>query len=208
MRFAETDAAMNEKRIVRAARLFADGDRCGVRQAIAGAGHEMIEGVIGIEQHGLLALVKNAAAREIFAVKTHGDQSARHLLRGRGKRLLTLALAEIQLCRGGDDHLNDAVGQLPWDELIEPDTIEAWMLGAQRLKNVLPDSWIDNGSFLRAAGGGLARRRRVGRGHFLTSLNRDPMQRHVRQKSAGRKCFINICSVNKTCRRSKMFLRK
>jgi hypothetical protein len=101
-------------------------------------------------------------------MKTNRDQSARYLLRRRCEGLLALALAEIQLRRRGDEHLDDAVGQLPRHELVKPDAVEAGVLGANTLKDLLPDNWVNTGGVLRAAGRGLALRWRVGRGHFLS----------------------------------------
>jgi hypothetical protein len=126
-------------------------------------------------------------------VKTDRDEPARHLLRSGCERLLALALAEVQLCGRDDEHLDDAVGQLPRHELVEPDPIEAGVLGANSLQDLLPDGWVNTGGFLRAAGRSLALRWRVGRDHFLSTTvrSRGPKQRHVRQKSAGRKCSLS-----------------
>jgi len=166
VRLAQPDAAVNEQRIVRPARLLADGDGRCVRQPVARTGNKMIEDVIRAERQRLIALVEHAAARKVLTVKSDRDESAGHLLCRRGEGLLTLTLAEIQLSGRGDEHLNDAVGQLPRHQLVEPDTIEAGMLGANSLEYLLPGGWVNTGGVLRAAGRSLALRWRVGRDHF------------------------------------------
>jgi hypothetical protein len=67
---------VDEERVVGLARVFTYGDGRGVREAIAGAGDEVLEDVIGIERERLIASVENAAAREVLAVKAHRDEPA------------------------------------------------------------------------------------------------------------------------------------
>ncbi len=69
------------------------------------------------------------------------------LLGGDGKGLLALALAEIELGEVGDENLDDAVGELSRDELVEPDSIEAGMLVSDFLENPLPDRRVKRGLF-------------------------------------------------------------
>jgi hypothetical protein len=112
MRLAQADAAVDEQRVVRFARLLGDGDRGRVGQAVAGAGDEILEGVIGIERQRLIAFVEDAAAGQVFAVKGDGDEAAGDLLGGGGEGLLALVLAEVELRGRGDGDLDDAVGEL------------------------------------------------------------------------------------------------
>ncbi len=71
MRFAKTDAAMDEQRVVRLAGLLGDGHRRGVGKTIARAGYEMFENVIRIEREWLVSFIEHAAARQVVAVKAH-----------------------------------------------------------------------------------------------------------------------------------------
>src|SRR3954453_12718088 len=91
-------------------------------------------------------------------MKAHHDQPAGHLLRRGIERLGTLPLAEVQLRRSRYGDLDDAVGQLPRLHLVEPDTVEAWMLGADGCENPFPGRGIKRQCFGRAAQRGLARR--------------------------------------------------
>ena len=110
-------------------------------------------------------------------MKRDGDEPAGGFLSGDGEGFLALSLAEIKLRRGGDGDLDDAVGELAWGELIEPDAMEAGMLCPDALEDLLPEGGIENG-LLRATKRRLARRRRVGRGHgFLLA----------------KLCFLNVC---------------
>src|SRR5205085_11441927 len=104
------------------------GDTCRVRQAVARTGDEAVEHVVGIERQRLIALVEHAAARKVVTAKTHRDEPAGHLLRGSGKRLLALALAETHLRGRADGYLDNAVRQLARHHLIEPDTMKARVL--------------------------------------------------------------------------------
>ena len=63
VRLAQADAAVDEERVVRLAGLLGDGDAGGVRQAVAGAGDEVLEDVIGVERQRLVAFVEDPAAR-------------------------------------------------------------------------------------------------------------------------------------------------
>jgi len=156
---------MNEQRVVRLARLLGDCNARGVRQAIARAGDELLENIIGIQRQRLIAFVENSTALKVVAVKTDGDEPAGDRLRGLRKRLLTLALAEVQLRRRRHRDLDYAVGQLTGRQLIEPDTIQAGVLVAHRLEDLLPNRGSKWNRFMRrsATRGRLARRRRVGR---------------------------------------------
>src|SRR5439155_26006746 len=137
------DAAVDEDPVVALARLIADGDGGRVRQAIARAGDEVLEDVVGVERERLIALVEDTAAREVLAVKAHRDQSSGHRLRRGGERLLALPLAEVELRGRRHRDLDDAVGQLPRHHLIEPDAIEAWMVEPHVLEDALPGGGIE-----------------------------------------------------------------
>jgi len=53
--------------------------------------------------------------------------------------LLALPLAEIQLRGCGNRHLDHPVGQLPGRHLVEPDAMQARMIGPDGLEDLLPD---------------------------------------------------------------------
>ena len=54
VRLAQADAAVDEQRVVGLAGLLGDGDAGGVRQAVAGAGDEVFEDVVGVERQRLI----------------------------------------------------------------------------------------------------------------------------------------------------------
>src|SRR4051812_43497587 len=123
-----------------------------MRQTVARAGDEVVERVIGIEQEWLIAFVEDAAAGKVIAMKADSDQSAGQRLSCGRERLLTLALAEIQLSGRRDGNLDDAVGELPRAHLIEPGAIKSWMLQPHGLQDALPDRLIENRRFDGATG--------------------------------------------------------
>jgi hypothetical protein len=92
----------------------------------------------------LIAFIEDTASRQIVTMKAHRKQTPCHSLRCRGEWLLALALAEVELRRSRDRHLDDAVGQLAGHHLVEPDAVQAWMLLADDLQDLLPDGWIQN----------------------------------------------------------------
>ena len=61
VRLAEADAAVDEQRVVRLARRARRRRRGRVRQAVARAGHEVVEDVIRIQRQRLIAFVEHAA---------------------------------------------------------------------------------------------------------------------------------------------------
>ena len=71
------------------------------------------------------------------------DQPPGHLLGGGGERLLALALAEVELRRRADGDLDDAVGQLPRRQLVEPDAVEARVLASDDVEDFLPGGRIE-----------------------------------------------------------------
>ena len=113
-----------------------------MRQAITRPRHELFEHIIWIQRQRLIALIEHAALGDVLAVKAHRDQPSRRRLRSLRKGLLALALAEVELGRGRDGDLDDAVGQLPRRHLIEPDAVEARVMHANAGKNALPQAWI------------------------------------------------------------------
>ena len=164
MRLPQTDPAVDEQRVVRFAGRIADVDRGSVRQAIARAGDEIIEDVVGVQRQELVAFIEHAALGDVLAMKADRGQPTGHLLCGGGERMLALVLAEVQLCRGLHDHLHDAVGELPRDKLIEPHAMQARMLLADDLKNLFPGGLVEQWSLLRAA--------TIGRHHAGRALGR------------------------------------
>ena len=76
-------------------------------------------------------------------MEADGDQPAGDSLGGGGERLLALALAEVELRGRGDGHLDDAVGELPRNHFVEPDAVEAGMLGADVLEDLLPARGVE-----------------------------------------------------------------
>src|SRR5687767_1823177 len=97
-------------------------------------------------------------------MKAHRDQSPGDLLRGRRKRMLALVLAEVELRDGRHDHLHDAVGELPWRELIEPRTVQARMIATNQQENLFPGGLVEQWGLLRAAA--------IGRHHTGRALGR------------------------------------
>jgi len=139
-----------------------------VRQAIAGAGDEIVEDVIGIERQRLVGIVEDATGGKVVAMKGDGDEAAGEGLGGGRKGLLALVLAEIELGGAVDQDLNDAVGQLPWLQLVEPDPIEGGMLHAHMLEDSLPEGGVQGGHFRRTPRS-IAQRAPLSRSHNILS---------------------------------------
>jgi len=170
--FTQADAAVDEKRVVRLTELTGDGDARRVGEPVARADDEVLEGVVRAEDQGLILVVEHAArGGHVLAMEADGDEACEDDLRRLREGLLALALAEVELCRRGDAHLDDAVVELARGELVEPRAVEARVLGADDLEDFLPARGVEDGGgrggggggFLRAAWSGLARWRRVGR---------------------------------------------
>ena len=155
---------MNKQWVVCLPRLLRNRYGCRVGQAVAWAGDEILEHVIGVQRKRLLAFVEDAPARQCGAVETHCHEAAGDGLSGGGERLLALALAKIELRLRRHRHLNDAVGQLPRTHLVEPGAIQRRMVRSHLMKDLLPDGGFQT-NWLLSAATGVARERHVGRCH-------------------------------------------
>src|SRR5579872_41791 len=105
-------------------------------------------------------------------MKRYRDEAANHLLGGNRKGRLALTLAEIELGDGGDDDLNNAIGDLTGKKLIEPDTVKARMLSAHFLEDFLPNRRVES-RFGGATRHRLALDRRLGQCHGDFSAKND-----------------------------------
>ena len=162
VRLAQPDAAVDEQRVVRLARLLGDGDARGVRQAVARAGDEVLERVIRVERQRLVAFVEDAAAA--------GRLSQWKLTAT--SRPVTCCAAAVNGCwhwlwqklswaGGRDGDLDDAVGQLPRRHLVEPDAVEGGVVHADGRQDALPDPRVQRRRtsvrVVRCVGGGVHR---------------------------------------------------
>lgn len=119
-------------------------------ETIAGAGDEIFKDIIRIQGDRLIGIIKDTTGGKIVAMKTDGNQPLGDGLRGVGEGLLTLALAEVELCDFLYCDLNHAVGELTRHHLGEPFAIQRGMVQSNVLENALPDRGIE-GRIFRAA---------------------------------------------------------
>ena len=99
---AETDATMDEERVVGPTRLLRDGRRRCVGETIARSDDEVLEGVVGGEQHLLAEFGQIVAAGDggfgccgellLGSHEAKGQETARHLLGRFGELLHTASL--------------------------------------------------------------------------------------------------------------------
>ena len=128
MGLSQPHTAVDKQRIVCLARLLPHRHAGSVGEAIAGTGHKLLEGVIGVQRQRSITFIEHTAARQVLTMETDGNQPPGYRLGGGSERLLALTLAEIQLRRCANRHLNDAVGQLPRRHLIEPEPVQCGMI--------------------------------------------------------------------------------
>ena len=155
MALAEADAAVDEQRVVRPPRLVGDGLCRGVGEAVAGAGDELVERVVGVERQRLLGVRKHPARRHLVAVERHGHEAPRHRLGGGGERALALALAEVELRERGREHLHHAVAEHARGEVVEPRAVQGRLVAADVAQDRLPLLRVERLGLAR--GGGRAR---------------------------------------------------
>ena len=142
VRLAQADAAVDEQRVVRLARLLADGLAGRVRQAVARAGHELVERVVGVERQRHVAVgvdTRPRGRRSQWKLTATSRPVTAWAAAVNG--CLALALAEVQLGRRFDRDLDHAVRQLPGHHLVEPDAVDAcWARTAARTGHTVGSS--------------------------------------------------------------------
>ena len=154
VRLAQAAAAMDEQRVVRLAGLLGHGDGGRVGQAIARAGDEVVEDVVGREHHVpvMIAEAGERAAGVRGGNEAHGDQRAGNRLRGLVEHVAAFAGEILLLDGGGHAYAQHAAGELDRDDFGKPLAQVGGMKLPQVLERFFPHTLREAGGIERGHG--------------------------------------------------------